>query len=332
MSAKVLTAKEKQAIDEILSKAEEEFNQEESRHSIQEIDQQCQRIWPEWKPPSASSTPTKITLKRSYQDSPVDVVNHDKDNHEKSEIHLSFKNSPSKNETLYPGSPPKHQSRQSSKSDLLNSKFQQNDLEPRILAQEIDEIKYEVQELMEKINSTIRSPELSPTAARLMQRVKNSPDNSKNALNNSKEQNLKMMRSATEGYFQPVPDEIIEAPPELELEEPKLAFQQPQVTEAQFQLPSQRVRTKAQTKAAIASVQREIKEVEQENLSLRRQFKELKRQYLDSQRELKKLKNALTRSEAVRTKMLSSFGANNLNPESLGPIGSQPPKDQLHKF
>lgn len=176
--------------------------------------------------------------------------------------------------------PPKRKS--PSKHSLVES--------PVELIGEVDYLKDEVQELMMKIKSTV-SPN-SPMATKTEQIIKsiNSNSDEKDIIDD----------------LQPEPSPL---PPNIpQVREEDLVEPSP-VPNAQFADSVFPKRTKAQTKAAIAQTQREIKIVQQENLNLRKQLKELKSNYRASQKEIANLKEAIRRSEDIRRKMTSNFAA-----------------------
>lgn len=318
-----LSPKEKRAINDILSLAEEEIDQTKTYKNIDTIDAQCKKVWPDWFPPKNSSPPLNLSSFKHSSKSQLSKKNH---------LQLSLSKSKTCESTLENGSPKKNKNSKHELNQSNGSKFTEHDLDPQVIAQEIESLKKEVQELMEKINRSIKSPELSPSALQILEKVKSiqmppsltkvtNPQTSKRvdipfkkevivshkdveklSLNNTNNQNSNINQQTNNTNS-------------IQFQQPKTLFVE------QFQLPL-KAKTKEQTKSAILQVQREIKQITKENISLRKQYRELRRQYLESRAQCKTLQNSIARSEAIRVKMINTFG--------IAAMTEEP--ENVHKF
>ena len=331
ISTKELTNEEKSAIDDVLTNAENELKQNKGKYKIiYDIDEQCRNLWPSWNPPSVVSYP----VTKSKDDVQNETTQNKADNEKEQ-----------KTNTLSTGSqnfenPEKTEQEINLTSSLerLSDKMNNLESEPEILSKEIDELKDEVQDLMQKIQSTVKTSHLPPEAARILARIKEANE-AKRArdlqqvkeqliANDQSQQQQEQQNTETiienesneiteESKIEPSLLENLEKNESKDQEEnkdengdsanPPQPIPSATVNVEQFQI-VHRVRTKKQIKSAIASVKREMKEIEQENLSLKKQFRELRQQYLNSQKELQNLKLTLSRSEAIRQRMMNSFG------------------------
>lgn len=301
-----LSSREKRAINDILSLAEEEIDKTETFKKIDTIDSQCKQVWPEWSPPKNSVLPSKLS---SYKQSSKSQTS------TKNQLQTSILKSKPSESTLENGSPKKNKNIRFEHDQPNGTKFSEQELDPQVIAQEIESLKKEVQGLMEKINRSIKSPELSPSALKILEQVKSiqmPPTLTRTTISQpSKRVDI------------PFKKEVIVSHHDVERlslnnnnitnnnnnnqnnqqqnQQPKTLFID------QFQLPLKQ-RTKEQTKSAIAQVQREIKQITKENIALRKQYREIRKQLFESRNQCKALQNSISRSEAIRVKMINTFG------------------------
>lgn len=311
-----LSPREKLTIDSILSNAEEEIKQTERYQTIRNIDEKCRAIWPEW---------------AYLEESPPKMIIRSNRNQSFTQQSLSPKQISQDEYSLNNGSPLKM------KNNSISSQYQtstpknddniDNDLNPTVIAQEVVSLKREVQDLMGKIHDSIRSPELSPQALTIINKVKpvnQTPSSSKNKSpitptqiepeifsQNNDEQNqsdinniLNHAEQKTEHKINENDENVMATPKGNENEQ-----QNPpsKVPPGQLQLPLQS-RNISKLKSAIKQIQNEIRELTQENLSLRKQLKEIKTQYSEAKSEVKKLESNLSRHEAIKMKMMQNYG------------------------
>lgn len=141
---------------------------------------------------------------------------------------------------------------------------------PAGLREEVDELKCEVQALMHRIGRNITSPSLSPRKEVILASI------------------------AERAEEEEVAFEAEVVCEEIEIEEPK-AVQLPR--EVQITQP---MRTKRQAKAAIATVQKQIRAIQQENRQLSKQLKELKKTYKDTSDRVEHLRKSIKRNESAK--------------------------------
>lgn len=318
-SSLLLSSKEKRAIDDILTQAEEEVDQTKIYDNINAIDSQCKRVWPEWDPPKNVVPPLNISSRKNSSKLQLSMNNQS-----------SILKSKGNEATIVNGSPIRNKNTKNEHIQFKPNKFSEHELDPKVIAEEIDALKKEVRDLMEKINKSIKNPELSSSAMTILQKVK--------AIQIPSSEPLKEMEKAQMNKKIDIPfkKEVIVSHQDVE----KLNFnltnnQQNNITNQptnsnngqqsqqpktlfveQFQLPL-RVRTKEQTKSAISQVQKEIKSITKENIALRKQYREIRKELSETRSQCKALQNSLSRSEAIRTKMLTTFGPGALTEEPI---------------
>lgn len=226
-----------------VSGAESVQSDHETYSAITEIDKHCKSLWPEWNPPELSvPRPKEVKTPKKQQLKPV------------------------QSPTLQPGSPipagvvkPRAILREAANT-------------PDGLIEEVDELKSEVQALMQRIGKNITSPSLSPKRDVILSSIHN------------------VVESVEE-------EDVIEAEvvcEEIEIEEPKPVHLPKEVQIAQP------MRTKRQAKAAIAAAQKQIRAIQQENRLLIKQLKELKETYKATTDHVAHLRKSLKRNEAAR--------------------------------
>ena len=252
-----LSDNEKQAINEVLSRAEEEALNLEPYESLVLIDQKCRNIWPEWNPSSNTSPPIKVSEKEVKIN--ISTINPDLYSNDNISDFLA-----SINQSLANGSPQKDPGFDPPRK--INKDFKKSELKPKLLAQEIDGLKGEVQTLIDAIHTNL----------------KNSPMRSK--------QNSTLTCSRDENGF-----EICRLTDNTKNEQNNAVV-------GNIQFP--KTMTKSQAQRAIKNVQREIKEMELENVNLKKQLKGLRKQYFVSKKELRSLQNTYKRMEALQKRMM----------------------------
>lgn len=275
MITHTLSEREKQAIDAILSQAEEEYLQIPTT-SIEKIDDQCRSLWPDWDPNSIRNKQENTEEQSINQN--IDSYDINYDNLMQRHIEYEF--------------------------DMTNINEHENDQASQ--PNDMKVLRKEAESLLSRIHQTVEienPPQISEkptvsTKSRQTKKMKSSiqslytKDNSTSESGKDELTNKKKKR--TKNVF------ISSASNSISTESQE--SQQQSII---------RPKNKAQAKQVIASASREMKVVESENQMLKKRLAEMEVSFKEAQKEIRRLKEELRKSEAVRAKLTSSTATQN---------------------
>lgn len=269
-----LSEREKQAIDAILSQAEEEYLQIPSA-SIEKIDDQCRSLWPDWDPNS-------IRNKQESSDNQTKKPSNNQYNiyDDIKQPHLQFEFEDAQN--------------------TPNEKTNETENQPN----DMNLLRKEVEHLMSRINQTV-DVENSPfdtqklTTSNKTQQIKKmkptQPLYANDAINESGKEEVsskKKKKTKKGSTFSSSTSTSVDSQ----------EIQQTAVV---------RPKNRIQAKQVIASTSRELKVVESENQMLKKRLADMEVSFNEAQKEIRRLKEELRKSEAVRAKLTSTSATRN---------------------
>lgn len=269
-----LSEREKQAIDAILSQAEEEYLQIPST-SIEKIDDQCRSLWPDWDPNSIRNKQEETDnqqIKRSNN------TNNAYTNPKQSSIQFNFDDI-------------QDIQIDRKKEATKEVEYESNDM--KILRKEHENLMSRINQTVEVENSPLEPENMA--ALNKMQQIRRNkpiqvlyPNDDISASESGKEEirNKKKKRTKKTSTFSS------SSSVSTETQENQLSIIRP--------------KNRSQAKQVIASTSRELKVVESENQMLKKRLADMEISFNEAQKEIKRLKDELRKSEAIRAKLTST--------------------------